>query len=101
MSHDRYENPLTARYASPEMSALWSEQRKFSTWRRLWVALAEAERELGLPISEAQIAELKAHTDDIDFAAATAYERKATYALPLGRSFTWGRPAVMSPTTPT
>jgi adenylosuccinate lyase len=76
MSHDRYENPLTGRYASPEMSALWSEQRKFSMWRRLWVVLAEAERELGLPISEQQIAELKAHTDDIDFAAAAAYERK-------------------------
>ncbi len=74
--HDRYENPLTGRYASPEMAALWSEQRKFSTWRRLWVVLAEAERELGLPISEAQIAELKAHTDDIDFAVATAYEQK-------------------------
>ena len=76
MSHDRYENPLIARYASPEMSALWSDQRKFSTWRRLWVVLAEAERELGLPINEKQIAELRAHTDDIDFAAATAYERK-------------------------
>jgi adenylosuccinate lyase len=76
MSHDVYENPLTARYASEEMSALWSEQRKFSTWRRLWVVLAEAERELGLPISDQQIAELKAHTDDIDFAAASAYERK-------------------------
>jgi adenylosuccinate lyase len=74
--HDRYENPLTGRYASPEMAALWSEQRKFSTWRRLWVVLAEAERELGLPISEQQIAELAAHTDDIDFAAAAAYERK-------------------------
>ena len=76
MSHDRYENPLTGRYASREMSALWSEQRKFSTWRRLWVVLAEAERELGLPITEQQIAELRAHTDDVDFAAAEAYERK-------------------------
>jgi adenylosuccinate lyase len=76
MPHDRYENPLTARYASAEMSALWSEQRKFSTWRRLWVVLAQAERELGLPVSEQQIAELAAHTDDIDFAAAAAYERK-------------------------
>jgi len=76
MSHDRYENPLTGRYASREMSALWSEQRKFSTWRRLWVVLAEAERELGLPITEQQIAELAAHTDDVDFAAAEAYERK-------------------------
>jgi adenylosuccinate lyase len=76
MPRDVYENPLTGRYASPEMSALWSEQRKFSTWRRLWVVLAEAERELGLAITEQQIAELKAHTDDIDFAAAEAYERK-------------------------
>ncbi len=76
MSHDEYENPLTGRYASPEMSALWSEQRKFSSWRRLWVVLAEAERELGLPITEQQIAELRAHTDDIDFKAAATYERK-------------------------
>src|SRR5262245_1228879 len=76
MPHDRYDNPLISRYASPEMSALWSEQRKFSTWRRLWVILAEAERELGLAISEQQIAELKAHTDDIDFQAAAAYEKK-------------------------
>lgn len=76
MSHDRYENPLISRYASAEMSQLWSDQRKFSTWRRLWVALAEAEQELGLPIRDEQIAELRAHTDDIDFAAANAYERK-------------------------
>jgi adenylosuccinate lyase len=76
MPHDRYENPLTSRYSSAEMAALWSEQRKFSTWRRLWVVLADAERELGLPITEAQIAELKAHTNDIDFAKAAEYERK-------------------------
>ena len=76
MPHDRYENPLTSRYASAEMAAMWSEQRKFGTWRRLWVVLAEAERELGLPISEEQIAELKSHVDDIDFAKAAEYERK-------------------------
>ena len=76
MSHDRYENPLISRYASPEMSALFSDQRKFSLWRRLWVTLAECEHELGLPITNQQIAELKAHTDDIDFKAAAAYERK-------------------------
>ncbi|MDX1944528.1 MAG: adenylosuccinate lyase [Pirellulaceae bacterium] len=76
MPHDRYENPLTGRYASPEMSHLFSDQRKFSTWRRLWVVLAEEERRLGLAISEQQIAELAAHTDDIDFAAAAAYEKK-------------------------
>ena len=76
MSHNEYENPLAGRYASPEMLALWSPQRKFSTWRQLWVVLAEAEAELGLPITREQIAELKAHVDDIDFAAADAYERK-------------------------
>jgi adenylosuccinate lyase len=76
MSHDRYENPLISRYASTEMARLWSEQRKFSTWRRLWVSLAEAERELGLPVTESQIEELRAHVDDIDFKAAQAYEKK-------------------------
>lgn len=76
MSHDIYSNPLISRYASREMAALFSPQNRHSTWRRLWVALAEAERELGLPISDAQIDELKAHTDDIDFDAADQYERE-------------------------
>jgi adenylosuccinate lyase len=76
MSHERYENPLTQRYASAEMSALWSDQRKFSTWRRLWVMLAEAEAELGLAITREQIDELRANVDNIDFDAANAYERK-------------------------
>jgi adenylosuccinate lyase len=76
MSHHIYDNPLVARYASPAMCELWSDQRKFSTWRRLWVALAEAECELGLPITEAQLDDLRAQVDDIDFAAAAAYEKK-------------------------
>ena len=74
--HNEYRNPLISRYASKEMSELWSEQRKFSTWRRLWVALAEAEAEMGLPISNEQLDELRAHTDDIDFALAEEYEKK-------------------------
>ena len=73
---NQYDNPLISRYASPEMSGLWSPQRKFSTWRRLWVALAEAEAELGLPITRQQIEQLRAHLDDIDFEAAARYERK-------------------------
>ena len=73
---DQYDNPLIARYASAEMSALWSPQRKFSTWRRLWVALAEAEAELGLAITAEQIAELRANVETIDFAAADRYERR-------------------------
>ena len=75
-SMQEYDDPLGRRYASRRMRELWSPQRKFSTWRRLWVALAEAEAELGLPISPEQIAELKAHVDDIDFAAADRYERR-------------------------
>ncbi len=74
--HDSYVNPLTSRYAGPAMIALWSPRRKFSTWRRLWIALAEAERALGLDITEAQIAELRAKVDDIDFAAAKAHEKR-------------------------
>jgi adenylosuccinate lyase len=75
-AYDQYDNPLMGRYASTEMSRLWSPHRKFSTWRRLWVALAEAEAELGLPISAEQIAELKEHVDDIDFEAARQHERR-------------------------
>ena len=71
-----YDNPLIGRYASAEMSTLWGPQQKFSLWRRLWVALAESEAELGLPITPKQIAELRAHVDDIDFAKAAQYEQK-------------------------
>jgi adenylosuccinate lyase len=74
--HDVYENPLITRYASKEMATLWGNQRKFSTWRRLWVALAEAEADLGLPITREQIDELRAHVDDVNFDAAIQYERK-------------------------
>jgi adenylosuccinate lyase len=76
MSHDCYENPLISRYASPSMSRLWSSQRKFSTWRRLWVALAETEQELGLEITDEQLSQLRQRVDDIDFEAAAEYERR-------------------------
>lgn len=76
MSEDAYENPLISRYASRQMATLWGPQKKFSTWRRLWVALAEAEAELGLPISEAQLNELRSKVDDIDLVAAAGYEKK-------------------------
>ena len=58
------------------MSHLWSAQRKFSTWRQLWIALAESQQQLGLAITNEQLDELRAHVDDIDFAAAATYERK-------------------------
>lgn len=76
MPHDHYENPLITRYASAAMSAVFSAQRKFSTWRRLWVVLAEAQQELGLPITDEQIAQLRAKIDDIDFPAAGKHERR-------------------------
>ena len=75
--HELYENPLISRYASSEMATLWGDQRKFSTWRRLWVLLAEAEAELGLPISRQQIQELRSRVDDINFETAENYERQA------------------------
>ena len=71
-----YENPLIERYASEEIGRIFSADNKFSTWRRLWVALAETEQELGLRISDEQIAELKAKVDDIDYALAAKYEKK-------------------------
>ena len=72
----KYEHPLTDRYASKEMSFLWSPAKKFSTWRRLWLALAEGERELGLDISQSQIDEMKAHLLDIDYELAERKENE-------------------------
>ncbi|MFO0956854.1 MAG: lyase family protein [Isosphaeraceae bacterium] len=74
--HGTYQNPLIARYAGREMAALWSDQRKFSTWRQLWVALAEAEQSLGLEIGDGQIEALRRSVDAIDFDKANAYEKK-------------------------
>jgi len=71
---DTYRSPLVARYASPRMAYLFSDDHKFSTWRQLWLALAEAEAELGLPIREEQLAELREHLTDIDYDAARKYE---------------------------
>ena len=74
-----YESPLNSRYASPEMQYLFSPDRKFTTWRRLWVALAESEMELGLPITREQVDELKAHVDDIDYEAARRHEERVRH----------------------
>ncbi len=79
MSHEFYQNPLVGRYASAEMSRLWGDERKFRLWRWLWVLLAEAEGELGLPISPHQVEELRSKIDDIDFAAAERYERQTRH----------------------
>lgn len=75
MSHDRYVSPLSERYASSEMQYIFSPDMKFRTWRKLWIALAETEKELGLPITEEQIEELKAHADDINYEVAKEREK--------------------------
>ena len=75
MSTDRYVSPLSERYASKEMKYIFSPDKKFRTWRKLWIALAESEKELGLPITQEQIDELKAHADDINYEVAQEREK--------------------------
>ncbi len=72
----KYVSPLASRNASPAMQRIFSDQRKFSTWRRLWLILAEAEKELGLDISQKALADMRKHLDDIDFKAVQKYEKK-------------------------
>ena len=75
MSYDSYTSPLSQRYASREMQYIFSQDMKFRTWRRLWIALAETEKELGLDITQEQIDELKAHAEDINYDVAEAREK--------------------------
>ena len=79
MSHDRYDSPLCGRYASRRMQEIFSDNTKFSTWRRLWIALAESEKELGISITDEQLDEMRAHIDDIDFDVAAAREREVRH----------------------
>ncbi len=76
MNEDRYTSPLSERYASKEMQYIFSPEKKFRTWRRLWIALAEAEQELGLDITDEQIEELRAHADDINYDVAKEREKE-------------------------
>jgi adenylosuccinate lyase len=76
VSDERWTSPLGTRYASPAMQRLWGEPHRIGLWRRLWLALAEAERELGLPIPDQALAQMRAHLDDADLAAASRYERR-------------------------
>ncbi len=76
MANDRYESALSGRYASKEMLSLFSNDTRYTLWRKLWVALAEAEMELGLPVTQAQVDELKAHVEDIDYEAVAAKEKE-------------------------
>ena len=79
MSHDRYISPFSTRYASDEMQYIFSEDNKFRTWRRLWIALAKAEQKQGLPITAGQIAELEAHADDINYEDAIRREKECRH----------------------
>ncbi len=79
MSTDRYQSPLSERYASKEMQYIFSPDKKFRTWRKLWIALAETEKELGLPITQEQIDELKAHAEDINYEVARAREKEVRH----------------------
>lgn len=76
MSNDRYQSPLSSRYASAEMQYIFSPDKKFSTWRRLWVALARGEMELGLPVTQEQVNELEEHVNDINYDAAQRWEKE-------------------------
>ena len=77
--HDSYISPFSTRYASREMQFIFSEDNKFRTWRRLWIALARAERRQGLPITDEQIAELEAHRDDVNYDDAQRRERECRH----------------------
>ena len=77
--YDKYVSPLSERYASKEMQYIFSPDMKFKTWRKLWIALAETEKELGLPITQEQIDELKAHAEDINYDVAKAREKEVRH----------------------
>ncbi len=78
-NEDHYTSPLSERYASAQMQYIFSPEKKFRTWRRLWIALAEAEQELGLDITDEQIEELKAHADDINYDVAKEREKEVRH----------------------
>ncbi|OUP08509.1 adenylosuccinate lyase [Anaeromassilibacillus sp. An200] len=77
--HTNYESPFSSRYADEEMKYLFSEEKKFRTWRKLWIALAQAEHELGLPVTQEQIDELTAYQDDINYEVARAREKEVRH----------------------
>ena len=90
MARDRYESPLSSRYASQYMLHLFSQHERIRIWRQLWVELARAEHELGLPITADQVAELEAHTEDIDFDMAAAREKEVRHDV-MAHVYTYGK----------
>ena len=103
MSTDRYVSPLSERYASRKMQYIFSPDMKFRTWRKLWIALAETEKELGLPITQEQIDELKANAENINYDVAKEREKKmpTAYSVPRRKeSSIWERHPATWETTP-
>ena len=104
-----YQSPLGGRYASPAMLRLFSNDTRYGLWRRLWVALAETEMELGLPVTQEQVDELRAHVDDIDYACVAEKEKEIRHDVMahvyaygvVCPSSTWARPPATSRTTRT
>ncbi|MBQ9348956.1 MAG: adenylosuccinate lyase, partial [Oscillibacter sp.] len=92
MSLDRYESPLSSRYASAFMLELFSHRRRIVTWRKLWVELARAEMELGLPVTAEQMADLAAHVEDIDFTLAAAREKEVRHDV-MAHVYAYGKAA--------
>ena len=91
MNHDIYQDPLVSRYTSRAMQELFSERFKFTQWRRCWIALAEAQHELGLQaVTAAMVAELKAHADDINYEVASAKEREIRHDV-MAHVFAYGQ----------
>lgn len=90
--YDRYESPLSSRYASPEMLKLFSMETRIQTWRKLWVALAKAEMELGLPITEEQVQQLEEQVENIDFSCAAAREKEVRHDV-MSHVYTYGKVA--------
>ena len=89
---EKYESPLSSRYASEYMLHLFSQQKRIETWRRLWVSLAKAEHALGLPVTREQVEELEAHISDIDFACAAAREKEVRHDV-MAHVYTYGKAA--------
>ena len=92
MSHDVYESPLAGRYASPYMLHLFSPDMRFQTWRRLWTALARAQHDLGLPVTEEQVRQLEQHITDIDYDTARQREREVRHDV-MAHVYTYGKAA--------
>ena len=92
MNTDRYESPLSSRYASEYMLHLFSSDMRYQTWRKLWIALAKAERALGLPVSASQIADLEAHVTDIDYDCVRQREKEVRHDV-MAHIYAYGKAA--------